>query len=57
MKEECALSSLDTSLPNINVDALQLPDRAALGTAGRSTHMPRILRLYGLVLTLKTAPP
>jgi arsenical resistance protein ArsH len=46
-KKEIALTSRDTSLPNVNADALHLPDRTALSAACRSAHRPRILLLYG----------
>lgn len=33
--------------PNVRADAFQVPDIAVLSAAGRSTHKPRILLLYG----------
>jgi arsenic resistance protein ArsH len=43
-----ALSELDPSLPNIHLDALEVPTIQALRN-GLSTHKPRILLLYGSV--------
>src|SRR5690606_14420295 len=37
----------DTPLPNINNNALKIPDAQSLQTVTISTHKPRILLLYG----------
>lgn len=44
-------TEFDMSLPNVNPDALQPPDAAALCSTVRSTHKPRILLMYGSART------
>ena len=41
------MSEMDTSLPNVRIDAFRQPDTEALGAPLRSLHKPRILLLYG----------
>lgn len=43
------MPDLTVDLPNIVEDLMQLPDQNRLFPAGRSTHRPRILLLYGSV--------